>query len=144
MIHNSKLFIYCDGGSRGNPGPSACAFVLKDETGKIIYQEGKFLGTATNNIAEYQAVLLALDYLKNNPQLVTRNSTTNFFLDSSLVVNQINGTFKVKNAALRELLFQVNSQISNLNSQFSFSHIPREKNFDADLLVNQTLDLQTK
>lgn len=145
------ISVFCDGGSRGNPGPSACAFVLKDETGKTLHQEGKFLGTATNNIAEYQAVLLALNYLKNNKvinqQSAISNWIINFYLDSSLVVNQINGTFKVKNATLRELLLQINSQLltlpcrqAGINSKLTFSHIPREQNHEADKLVNETLD----
>lgn len=141
----TNYYIFCDGGSRGNPGPSACAFVLKDETGKTLHEEGKFLGTVTNNIAEYQGVLLALNYLVSNKTMQPfSHLTIRFYLDSSLVVNQINGTFKVKNAILRELLFQINSQISILKSQFSFSHVPREKNSSADLLVNQTLDAHTK
>jgi len=145
MNYNLGLFsVYCDGGSRGNPGPSACAFVLKDEFGKILHQEGKFLGTATNNIAEYQGVLLALSYIKNNAQCAMRNSSIEFYLDSSLVVNQINGAFKVKNATLRELLLEINSHLLTINSQLSFLYIPREQNYDADLLVNQTLDSHTK
>jgi len=136
--------IFCDGGSRGNPGNAACAFVAKDPTGIIIHKAGKFLGVATNNQAEYQAVIFALEWLSSvgadpcvRPQQYT---DIHFHLDSILVVSQINGLFKIKNSGLRNLLFKIRQLESEIKGKIIYSQIPREKNYEADLLVNQTLD----
>jgi len=96
MVDNS-LIIHTDGGSRGNPGPAACAFDV-EQNGKEIFHQSKFLGTATNNFAEYSGVINALDWLMNNniyPQV-------NFYLDSELVVRQINGIYKVKDENVKK------------------------------------------
>ena len=129
--------IYCDGGARGNPGPAATAFVVYDDAGNLQYKCGKFLGEKTNNEAEYEAVIEALSYLRSLRGL----SGVCFFLDSSLVVNQLNGVFKVKEARLRELLMKVRELESRLSPiQITYSHVPREQNAEADALVNATLD----
>jgi ribonuclease HI len=140
-MNHKSLFIYCDGGSRGNPGPAACAFVIKDSEKKIIAKKGLFLETVTNNQAEYQAVILALDYLSKNPDLISQE--INIFLDSVLVASQINGLFKIKNSDLRNLLFKIRELESEIKSKIIYNIIPREQNADADLLVNQTLDLHS-
>lgn len=132
--------IFCDGGSRGNPGQGACAFVAYDDNNKILHEEGKFLGVVTNNEAEYSAVILALSNLSDLRQI-------NFFLDSLLVVNQLNGLWKIKEPRLRELLLKVRSLESILTNRYPltairYTHIPREKNSAADALVNETLDSQ--
>jgi len=149
-----KINVYCDGGARGNPGPAACAFVVyepKDLHGlvtnftetdlgawNIRYKCGKYLGTKTNNEAEYQGVIEALNYLISS---VNPFSPINFFLDSSLVVNQINGLFRVKEPRLRELLFKVRELETRLSpTPISYTYVPREQNAEADLLVNETLD----
>lgn len=145
MIPDS-IFIYCDGGSRGNPGLAAGAFIIKDSSNKIIHQSGKFLGLATNNQAEYQAVILALEWVvsavgANHDSPATQSlPEINFFLDSVLVVSQINGLFKIKNPDLRNLLFKIRELESEIKSKIIYSQIPREKNFQADLLVNQILN----
>lgn len=126
-----SLKINCDGGARGNPGPAAAAFVV---TGNLQYKCGKYLGVATNNVAEYQAVILALEWLVKNP------GRADFFLDSNLVVNQLNGLFKVKNADLRELLLKVRELEGKITLPITYSYVPREQNSEADLLVNETLD----
>lgn len=132
-----KLKINCDGGARGNPGPAATAFVVFDEQGNKIYHQGDFLGNATNNQAEYQAVLNAVTWLgENHPQAATK-----FFLDSQLVVNQLNGKFKIKNAQLRDLYQQIKQKILTHQLKLEeFSFVYRTENFLADNLVNQTLD----
>lgn len=132
------ISIYCDGGSRGNPGPAASAFIIKNPNNEIIYQNGKYLGITTNNEAEYQAVVLALEYLSKNPMSVELK--VNFYLDSILVVSQINGTFKINKSNLRSLLFKIRELESEIKSEIVYSQIPREKNWEADLIVNQTLD----
>jgi ribonuclease HI len=140
MITNS-LIIFCDGGARGNPGEAACAFVVKKPTGEIIHQASQSLGRATNNEAEYQGVITALKWLllKQNQLL---NFKINFFLDSKLVVNQLNGLFKIKNARLRELIFLIKTLESQLNNQIFYQFIPREENQLADQLLNQNLDMK--
>lgn len=129
--------IHCDGGSRSNPGPAASAFVAYDEDEKIIFQQGKYLGQATNNVAEYQGVLLALEWLVEEKNI---NSPVNFYLDSQLIVNQLNGVFRIKEKTLLDLAMQVKSLERKLNVKIIFNHVLRAKNKDADLLVNQTLD----
>ena len=134
----STLDIYCDGGARGNPGPAAAAFVVAS-AGSSIHQSGQSLGPTTNNVAEYTAVKLALDWLVTytNSHPVTQ---VNFFLDSNLVVNQINGQFKTKQPHLKSLHSQVTHQLAQLKLPITFSYIPRSRNYRADALVNQTLD----
>ena len=90
-----KLFIYTDGGSRGNPGPSAVGIYIEDENGKTIQKIAKKIGEATNNIAEYMAIIEALEWFKTS-NFKAAISSLYFFLDSRLVVNQVNGLFKVK------------------------------------------------
>ena len=100
---------------------------------------GKYLGRATNNFAEYQGVILAFEELLKTVGIEPRKTKLAFNLDSSLVVNQLNGTFKVKDPKIRDLVVKVR----NLEPQFlevSYVHIPREKNTEADRIVNETLD----
>jgi ribonuclease HI len=134
-----KYLIHTDGGSRGNPGPAASAFVATDEAGDLIYQEGFYIGDTTNNQAEYRAVLFALNwFLKQqlpNPQV-------NFFLDSLLVVNQLRGLYKIKNPDLLPIYQDIRDLIDAGNIKIAFTHIPREKNSLADALVNKVLDSQ--
>lgn len=131
-----KLLLYTDGGSRNNPGPAATGFVLKDENGQVLKKGGRFLGLATNNEAEYQALIEGLKVAKEfSPQHL------DCFLDSSLVVNQLNGKFKIKEARLRELIFEVKKLEPGFES-IRYQYIPREKNKEADAIVNEILDEQ--
>lgn len=129
-----SLLVYTDGGSRGNPGPSASGYVIMNAENEIIEEGGEYLGITTNNQAEYQAVKLALQAtVKFNPKKV------HFFIDSLLVVNQMKGTYKIKN---REL-WPIYSDIKNLCENFDeviFTHIRRELNKLADGKVNEVLD----
>lgn len=134
----NSLTINCDGGSRGNPGPAACAFVATD-TGNVIYRESKFLGVATNNDAEYSAVILALKWFLKSP-LVKRYLSINFILDSELVVRQIKGVYKIKSQKLREHNTEIIGLIKNLGVRVEFQNVEREKNKVADGLVNEELD----
>jgi len=140
--------VWCDGGSRGNPGPGASAFVIKNDKNEIINKKGILLGTTTNNIAEYTAVLEALKWLKENFNSLfkkdSRNQNTlyNFYIDSRLVVSQLNGLFKIKDSNLREIYLQIKILENEINSLINYQLIPREKNFEADKLVNETLDNQ--
>ncbi len=132
-----KLLIFTDGGARGNPGPAAVGVVIKDQE-KILAQIAKRIGETTNNVAEYTAVVEALEWIKNNFQ--SPDSNFQFFLDSKLVVNQLNGLFKIKDGKLRELLFKIRELEAETKGNISYTLIPREKNFWADRLVNQALD----
>lgn len=129
--------IYCDGGSRGNPGKSACAFVV-EEGGKIIYSEAKYLGLQTNNFAEYSAVYAALRWLKEKKGNIGREIV--FILDSELVAKQINEEYKVKNRKLKEIYLEIKDVLKSLPRKIVFRNVSREKNKIADFLVNQKLD----
>lgn len=138
IVNNSKLIIFCDGGARGNPGPAASAFVIKDAQGKIVHKEGIFLGVKTNNQAEYHAVVSALHFLSK--EKMNNLQEIRFYLDSVLVVSQINGIFKIKNSELRESLVKIRELESLIKCKIVYSQIPREENYEADALVNYTLD----
>ena len=134
---NQALNIYTDGGSRGNPGPAAIGVVIKNSQNKILHQFGRLIGQATNNIAEYQGVVAALKYLITNK---FKPTTINFFLDSKLVVNQLNGLWKVKDSNLRQKVIKIRELEGELNSNIYYTAIPREKNYQPDALLNQALD----
>ncbi len=129
--------IYADGGSRGNPGPSASGFVIYDNKDNILVDEGVYLGITTNNQAEYRALLLALQ----EAQRMNANRV-NVFMDSLLVVNQMKGIFKVKNRDLWPIHDAIKQIIVSFDS-ITFTHVPRELNKMADAAVNRTLDQAT-
>jgi len=139
---NNRLFIFCDGGARGNPGPAAIGFVVKDSRGKVLIEKGQYIGRATNNVAEYTAVIEALKWIiKNIPNFsISQFLNFSFYLDSKLVVNQLNGLFKIKDAKLRNLIIQVRGLENQIRGKIFYHYIPREKNSQADKLVNQALD----
>ena len=130
-----RLVINTDGGARGNPGPAGIGMVIADETGKVLEKFGRYIGdNSTNNQAEYEAVIAALESAKKlgGTELVFR-------MDSELAVRQLNHIYKVKNADLQGLFLKV----KNLQTQFArvtFTHIPRSENSAADALVNEAID----
>jgi len=138
----NKIIVHTDGGSRGNPGPSAIGVVINsDVTGKKEY--GEFLGVATNNEAEYKAVIFALKKIK---QLVgskkSGEAIVEFHIDSELVERQLNGEYKIKEENIQKLFLEV----WNLRLDFGkviFKHVFREQNENADRIVNQILDKET-
>lgn len=129
-----KLIICTDGAARGNPGPAAIGATLKDEQGNLVAAVSQCLGNTTNNQAEYRAVITALEKALS---LGARNVEVR--ADSELVVKQINGQYRVKNAAIQPLYQQVVKLIGKLES-FKIAHIPRAKNAEADALANKALD----
>lgn len=132
-----KLTVYTDGASRGNPGESSYGFVITNEHGDKVYEEGKYIGIATNNIAEYSAVLSAFEYIEKN--LFSKSLSLNFFMDSRLVAEQLSGRFKIKSENLKPLV----AKIKKLEEKFkvvTYTHVPREKNKNADFLANLALD----
>lgn len=130
-----KLIIYTDGASRGNPGYASYGFSIRNEQGKVLHDEGKYLGIATNNFAEYSAVLSALEYVVREMEKIRE---INFLMDSKLVVEQLSGRYKIKSANLKPLIFKIKELGKNLI--ITYKHIPREFNKDADFLANQALD----
>lgn len=137
-----KLFVYTDGGARGNPGPAAIGVVIKSETGQVWKKVFRRIGETTNNTAEYMAVVDALTFLKEYQHDVPVKGIEliKFHLDSTLVVNQLNGLYKVKEAHLRELLLKVRILEQELGVTITYQQIPRTQNWEADALVNQALD----
>lgn len=130
----STAVIYSDGGSRGNPGPSAAGFVIMNDDGEVVSEGGAYLGIATNNIAEYQAVYLGLERAQE-----LGIKSVDFRMDSQLVANQMNGVYKIKHPDLAI----INNRIHELTTQFNkvtFSHVRREYNKLADGVVNKILD----
>ena len=135
-----KIIAYTDGGSRGNPGPAAAGVVIKDHAGRMIKSFGKALGIATNNEAEYAAVVLALQKMR---ALFGREKTKNMVvevrMDSQLVARQLRGEYKIE----EERLFPYFVKIWNSRMDFgevAFTDVPREQNREADAEVNQALD----
>lgn len=135
-----EIVINTDGGARGNPGPAASGFVVS-AGGAVIFKKGKYLGEATNNIAEYQAVNLAFEWLLEN-QTKLQITTVRFLLDSELVTKQLRGEYKIKNQNLLAIAAQVKKQERDLGVSVSYNYIPRAKNALADAVVNLTLDAQ--
>lgn len=134
------IIVYTDGGARGNPGPAAIGVVIKDTEGRVIKSYGETIGKRTNNEAEYEAVILALQKTK---ALLGKEKTKNIEiivnLDSQLVFSQLGGEYKIE----EERLFPLFIKIWNLKMDFGgirFKYIPREKNKEADRLVNEALD----
>jgi len=133
-LNENKVIIHTDGAARGNPGPAAIGIIIKDENGKLIARISRCIGTTTNNQAEYQAIITALEKaISLSVKHVVLKS------DSELVIKQINGQYKIKNMALRPLYQRVVHLIGSLES-FSISYIPREQNAAADALANEALD----
>lgn len=135
-----KIIIYTDGGSRGNPGPAAIGVVIQNADGQTIKNYGEAIGEATNNEAEYRAVVSALEKTKallGKAKIKKLAAEVN--MDSELVAKQLNGEYKIE----EERLFPFFVKVWNLRMDFGkviFRHIPREKNKGADRLVNQALD----
>jgi len=134
----ADLVAHIDGGSRGNPGPAAFAAVMKTANGELVDEVSGFLGHTTNNVAEYQALLAALDFA-----LAHKCRRLRVLADSELLVRQINGAYKVKNHNLKPLYERAKQLISRLES-FSIQHVYREENHEADRLANRTMDAARK
>lgn len=138
-----SIKIFCDGGARGNPGPAAWAFIVFDDKNQIIAQKNEKMGISTNNVAEYTAALKAVEWLstfnfyneKDKPP-----DKAEVFLDSKLVVSQLNGIYKVRDSKMHDLIFKVRQAEGAFGGEIIYHFIPREENTKADVLVNQALD----
>lgn len=129
-----KLVVHVDGGARGNPGPAAAACVICSADGQLLRERAELLGTATNNVAEYRALLLGL-----REAIELGASDLELIGDSELIAKQINGQYKVKHEAMRPLHREAQQLLSRLQS-WSMRTVPRAQNAHADSLVNAALD----
>lgn len=137
------ILINTDGGSRGNPGPAAIGIVFSNAEGKEIHRYNKFIGKATNNEAEYQAIIKALDILIRSKWFLENNVAEKKVicrLDSQLVVEQVNGNYKIKQEHIKLFIAQIRQMVSQMHLDISFIYVPREENKVADKLVNKALD----
>lgn len=153
----NQISIYCDGGARGNPGPAAIGFVVKDSKSKTIHRYAQRIGKSTNNVAEYKAVIAALEWItKHKLQNLNQPQIYKFYLDSRLVVNQLTGKFRIKDPKLKNLAIEARNLerkanlistnayelFSSNQSKISYNLIPRERNSEADALLNEALNQQ--
>jgi ribonuclease HI len=129
-----KLVVHVDGGARGNPGPAAAAAVISDADGTVVAERTEALGTATNNVAEYRALLLGLAHAAE-----LGASEVEVVGDSELVAKQVQGLYKVRNAAMRPLHARALDALGRFE-RWSIRTVPRAQNAHADALVNETLD----
>ncbi len=129
-----KVVVNVDGGSRGNPGPAAVAAVATDPSGGVLAERSKTIGEATNNVAEYRALLLGIDLAKE-----LGADEVEFVGDSKLIVEQVKGNWKVKQEHLRPLHTKARDALRGL-STWSIRHVKREENTRADDLLNEALD----
>lgn len=132
--------IYTDGGSRGNPGQAALGVVIYGRDKIVLWEKGKAIGKATNNVAEYLAVVEAFTWLNLHSEIVGQYSGINFYLDSKLVCCQMAGLFKIKNQNLYQIFLTAKALERKIILPITYTHIPREQNKKADSLVNQALD----
>jgi ribonuclease HI len=129
-----KATLHADGGARGNPGPAGIGVVLKDPSGEVIGEIARGIGYATNNVAEYKALIAGLELA-----LAKDVRDLDIFLDSELVVSQLKGEWKIKKDTLRALAIQARRLMNRFDST-SIAHVPREQNSEADKLANQGMD----
>ena len=141
LLHMETFIIHCDGGARGNPGPAASGATVElktDTETKLVAEVSEWLGETTNNVAEYKAVIFALEAVKKHatslPVIVEA------VLDSQLIVEQMNGNYKVRNEGLKPLYQQVRHLVTELGGAVSFRHVLRAENKQADRLVNKAID----
>jgi ribonuclease HI len=134
-LKSRKFYLYTDGGARGNPGPAGIGIIILDGAKKKIKESFKYIGETTNNIAEYSALVQGLrEALALNANEIVIN------LDSELIVKQLNGEYKVKDAGMKELFGKALDMLKRFGS-FEIKHIARAKNKEADKLVNKAINL---
>lgn len=136
-----QFTLYADGGSRGNPGPAGAGAVVFDSGGKRVVEVADYLGVATNNIAEYEAVLRGLKKLTEEyPADILKSAPLTIRMDSKLVIEQLKGAYKVKHPNLVPRYFEVKNILARSFGTVAFEHVYRENNKDADALANQAMD----
>jgi len=135
-----KIIIHTDGGARGNPGPAGAGAVVADETGAVLAEISDYLGEATNNVAEYEALERALavaqDWLASHPKAKPHIEVR---MDSELIIKQMTGVYRVKEAKMKEHFLRV-AELREALPTITFTHVRREFNKHADRLVNEAID----
>jgi ribonuclease HI len=129
-----KLVVHVDGGARGNPGPAAIGVVVSSEDGSVVREVGETIGVATNNVAEYRALLRGASLARE-----LGATEVEFVNDSELVAKQLNGAYKVKHPAMKELFVQALGALRGFD-RWTIRTVPRAQNAGADALVNEALD----
>ena len=134
-----RFTIYADGGARGNPGPAGSGAIVRNESGETVATVSEFLGVATNNVAEYTAVLRAFETLAAMLEDNARDADLDVRLDSMLVVKQMSGEWRIKNEGLKPLAAGV-AELARRFRSVSYTHVYRDQNKDADRLANEAMD----
>ncbi len=130
-----QLIVHTDGGSLNNPGQAAIGFLLHNNS-HLLYQHSEAIGIASNNVAEYTALIRALSYIKNNKLCP---ESIQIVADSQLMIKQMRGEYKVKHPEIRLLYEQVKQLVEEINCPISYTHVLRERNMQADALVKAAL-----
>lgn len=142
LVKKFDYILYTDGGARRNPGPAGAGAVIKNAAGVTLREIAKPLGIQTNNYAEYQAVILALEELKKIvPKEKRAHTIVEMRMDSELIARQLSGVYQIKEETLFPLYIKVHNILVADFPQVTFTHIPREKNTEADKLSNDAMDL---
>ena len=134
-----RFTLFADGGSRGNPGPAGSGAIVRDESGATVATVSEVLGVATNNVAEYTAVLRGLESLRDVLGAAAAQAEVAVYMDSMLVVRQMSGEWKLKNEGLKPLAARVHEVAASFK-RVTFAHVYRDKNGDADRLANEAMD----
>ena len=134
-----RFTLFADGGSRGNPGPAGSGAIVRTESGEVVLTVSEFLGSATNNVAEYTAVLRGLEALASKLGPQAKGAEVFVYMDSMLVVKQMSGEWRLKNEGLKPLAARV-KEVSSEFKAVSYAHVYRDKNADADRLANEAMD----
>lgn len=135
-----KVIAYTDGGARGNPGPAAIGVHIVDEVGAVLKEVSETIGNGTNNIAEYQGVATALETLKKLYGKKTKEMEVEIRMDSELVKKQLNNEYQIKDPGLVPLFIEIHNLRVSHFPHLTLTHVRREKNKEADRLVNEALD----
>lgn len=135
-----KIIAYTDGGARGNPGPAAIGVYITDESGEMVKEVKQFIGNSTNNFAEYNGVLVAFQTLKALYGSKTKEMQFEIRLDSELVKKQLNSEYQIKEPGLVPMFIEIHNMRVASFPNLVLTHVPREKNKEADRLVNEALD----
>lgn len=134
------IYVYTDGGSRGNPGQAAWGFAIFDTEGKELFGNGQKIGINTNNVAEYMALVEAFKYVLAHRELIANSSGITVRMDSLLVCQQMNGVWRVKHGNMVPLFQEAKALAFELGVPITYNHVPRERNKVADSYVNRALD----
>ncbi len=136
---NRILKIYTDGASSGNPGPSSCAFVIKNQDNTHLLNRAFFLGHSTNNVAEYNGLIKAIEFLEKGKQFLNYVSQIQIFSDSELLIRQLRGDYKIKDEKLKPLAILIHNKLKKLDKPYTLTEIPREENKEADKLCREKI-----